>query len=290
VLPGTVRSPGVEYDNDMSNDKRPHRLLTAIVVLAVLLGGAVLVLVLRPGTPTGHPAPPAAAPPAASPPAPSPPRDQQVLTAAPAGVSWELFQGVALPVSGTDGPTRARGAVHAGFSHTATGALLADAQIGVRRIATPSLAGLRLIGQQQLVDGPGKTAYLNLVASLKDNTPPAGGYTQYVGFRYIAYSPELAVVSLATRSKNGVVQVGTDTLRWTGRDWQLELPASGLQQPQVVPDTAGYVPWARSPGKPPAAWARWWSSSAPGSPRSTCSASPATPGPAGSSISPWAGR
>ena len=133
--------------------------------------------------------------------------------------------------------------MHAGFSHTATGALLADAQIGVRRIATPELAGLRQVAREQLVDGPGKTAYLNLIASLKDNTPPAGGYTQYVGFRYIAYSPELAVVSLATRGKNGVVQVGTDTLRWTGRDWQLELPASGLQQPQVVPDTAGYVPW-----------------------------------------------
>jgi len=241
VLPGTVQSPGVEYDNGMSNDKHPRRLLTAIVVLAVLLAGAVLALVLRPGTPTGHPAPPGGLP--AAPPAPTPPRDQQVRTTAPAGVSWELFQGVALPVSATDGPTRIHGAVHAGFSHTATGALLADAQIGFRSLATPELAGLRQVAREQLVAGPGKTAYLNLIASLKDNTPPAGGYTQYVGFRYIAYSPELAVVSLATRGRSGRIQVGTDTLRWTGRDWQLELPASGLQQPQVVPDTTGYVPW-----------------------------------------------
>ncbi len=246
MLLGTVRSPGVEYDNGMSNDKRPRRLLAAIVVLAVLLGATVLVLVLRPGTPTGHSAPPVglpAAPPAAAPPAPAPPRDQQVLTAAPAGVSWELFQGVALPVSATDGPTRVHGAVHAGFSHTATGALLADAQINIRRIATPEVAGLRQVAREHLVDGPGKTAYLNLIASLKDNTPPAGGYTQYVGFRYIAYSPELAVVSLATRGRSGRIQVGTDTLRWSGGDWKLELPASGLQQPQVVPDTTGYVPW-----------------------------------------------
>ena len=241
MLPGTVRSPGVEYDNGMSNDKPPRRLLIAIVVLAVLLGVAVLVLVLRPGTPTGHPAPPVGLP--AALPAPTPPRDQRVLTAAPAGVSWELFQGVALPVSATDGPTRIHGAVHAGFSHTATGALLADAQINIRRIATPEVAGLRQVAQEQLVAGPGKTAYLNLIASLKDNTPPPGGYTQYVGFRYIAYSPELAVVSLATRGRSGRIQVGTDTLRWTGGDWKLELPASGLQQPQVVPDTTGYVPW-----------------------------------------------
>jgi len=246
VLPGAVRSPVVEYDSGMSNDKRPRRLLAAIVALAVLLGGAVLVLVLRPGTPTGHPAPPVglpAAPPAAAPPAPTAPRDQQVLTAAPAGVSWELFQGVALPVSGTDGPTRIHGAVHARFSHTATGALLADAQIGVRSLATPELAGLRQVAREQLADGPGKTAYLNLIASLKDNAPPPGGYTQYVGFRYIAYSPELAVVSLATRGRSGRIQVGTDTLRWSGGGWKLELPASGLQQPQVVTDTTGYVPW-----------------------------------------------
>jgi len=236
----------MEYDSGMPNDKRPRRLIPALAVLAVLLGVAVVILVLRPGAPASRPAPQVGLPAAPAPTTPSattPTAKQQVLTSAPTGVTWELFQGVALPVSATDGPTRVRGAVHAGFSHTPTGALLADAQIGVRRIATPSLPGLRLIGQQQLVDGPGKTAYLNLVASLKDNAPPPGGYTQYVGFRYITYSPDLAVVSLATRGKNGVVQVGTDTLRWTGGDWKLDLPPSGLQQPQVVPDIAGYVPW-----------------------------------------------
>jgi hypothetical protein len=236
----------MEYDSGMTNDNRPRRLIAAVAVLAVLLGAAVLILVLRPGAPPSRPAPQAglpAAPAPTAPSAPSPAPKQQVLTAVPIGVTWELFQGVALPVSATDGPNRIHGAVHAGFSHTPTGALLADAQINIRRIATPTIPGLRQVAQEQLVDGPGKTAYLNLIASLKDNTPPPGGYTQYVGFRYITYSPELAVLRLATRGKNGVVQVGTDTLRWTGKDWQLDLPPSGLQQPQVVPDIAGYVPW-----------------------------------------------
>ena len=236
----------MEYDIDMPNDKRPRRLIAAVAVLAVLLGAAVLILVLRPGAPASRPTPQVglpAAPAPAVPTATTPTAKQQVLTTAPTGVTWELFQGVALPVSATDGPNRIRGAVHAGFSHTPTGALLADAQIGVRSLATPEIPGLREVAQEQLVDGPGKTAYLNLVASLKDNTPPPGGYTQYVGFRYITYSPELAVVSLATRGRSGRIQVGTDTLRWTGTDWKLDLPPNGLQQPQVVPDIAGYVPW-----------------------------------------------
>ncbi len=236
----------MEYDIDMPNDKRPRRLIAAVAVLAVLLGAAVLILVLRPGAPASRPTPQVglpAAPAPAVPTATTPTAKQQVLTTAPTGVTWELFQGVALPVSATDGPNRIRGAVHAGFSHTPTGALLADAQIGVRSLATPEIPGLREVAQEQLVDGPGKTAYLNLVASLKDNTPPPGGYTQYVGFRYITYNPELAVVSLATRGRSGRIQVGTDTLRWTGTDWKLDLPPNGLQQPQVVPDIAGYVPW-----------------------------------------------
>ena len=246
VPPRAATSPVMEYDSGMTKDKRPRRLIAALAVLAVLLGGAVLILALRPGSPASRPAPqvglpaaPSPATPAASTAAPK----QQVLTTVPTGVAWELFQGVALPVSATDGPTRIHGAVHAGFSHTPTGALLADAQIGVRSLATPEIPGLREVAQQQLVDGPGKTAYLNLIASLKDNAPPPGGYTQYVGFRYITYSPELAVVSLATRGRSGRIQVGTDTLRWSGTDWKLDLPPSGLQQPQVVPDIAGYVPW-----------------------------------------------
>ena len=228
----------------MTNDKRPRGLIAAVVLLAVLLGGAVLVLLLGPAGPTGRTAPPSALPSGSVSIAPVEPAQTQVaLTEAPSSVTWELFQGVALPVSATDGPARITGAVHSGFARSPTGALIADAQINIRRVATPAVAGLRQIAEEQLAPGPGKTAYLNLIASLRDNAPPAGGYTQYIGFRYLTYTPDLAVISLATRGKSGRIQVGTDTLRWLAGDWKLELPASGLQQPQVVQDITGYVPW-----------------------------------------------
>ena len=234
---------GLEYDSAMTT-KRPRRLIAAAVLLVALLGTALAVL-LRPDAAPGGPAPQPVTP--ASSAATTAPSTAAAalppLTAAPTGVQWELFQGVALPTSTTDGPTRVDRAVHAGFSRTPTGALLADAQISVRSLATPDLGGLREVIQQQLVEGPGKTAYLNLIAGLTENEPPPGGFTQYVGFRYITYTPDLAVISLATRGSSGRIQVGTDTMRWVDGDWKLELPASGLQQPQVVPDIAGYVPW-----------------------------------------------
>ncbi len=231
----------------MTDNKRPRGLVAAAVVLVLLVGVSLLTLLLnRDGDGAGQAAPPtgpAIAP--SSAPSTVPTEALAPLTAAPAGVTWELFQGVALPTSRTDGPTRVDGAVHAGFSRTPTGALLANAQIADRSLIEPSLDGLRQIAEEQLVEGPGKVAYLNLVNSFTGrNDPPAAGYAQYVGFRFITYSPDLAVISLATRGKSGRIQTGTDTLRWVDGDWKLELPASGLQQPQVVANLAGYIPWS----------------------------------------------
>lgn len=168
----------------------------------------------------------------------------EVLDAAPDDVTWQLFQGVALPVSSEHGPSTVDGAVHAGFSRTPTGALLAAAQIGARRLITPDPAGLRQVAEQQLVDGPGKQVHLGMLDGLVDNEAPLSGYAQYVGFRQHTWSPDLAVVALATRSSSGHLQVSTDSLRWVDGDWRLDLPPDGLQRPQLVADLAGYVPWS----------------------------------------------
>ena len=103
---------------------------------------------------------------------------------------------------------------------------------------------LRGVAQAQLVDGPGKSTYLSLLDRLTSNDPPPNGYGQIAGFRYITYTPDLAVISRATRDSAGRLQVSTDTVRWVDGDWKLEKPASGLQQSQVVQNLDGYVPWS----------------------------------------------
>lgn len=231
----------------MTENKRPRGLVAAAVVLVLLVGVSLLTLLLNRDGDGGGQAAPSTGPtvetstaPSSAPVAPPLPP----LTAAPAGVTWELFEGVALPTSRTDGPTRVEGPVHAGFSRTPTGALLASVQISYRTLIDSDLANLRQVVDAQLAEGPGKVAYLNLLNQLRENEPPAGGYAQVVGFRYITSTPDLAVISRATRGNSGNIQVGTDTMRWVDGDWKLEKPANGLQQPQVVQNLAGYVPWS----------------------------------------------
>lgn len=239
----------VEYDSGMTLPRR--RVLWVALALTLLLALAAVLVITRGG---GDQSDPAAEPGASGlprspgtgdPTATSDPvLATEPLTAAPSGVQWELFQGVALPTSEAAGPSRVDGPVHAGFARTPTGALLAAAQIQYRSLVTPSLAGLQTVVDEQVVDGPGRTAYLNLISQLTDFEPPAEGFTQIIGFRYVTYSPDLAVITLATRGNSGKIQTGTDTLRWVDGDWQLELPANGLQQPQVVQDLSGFVPWS----------------------------------------------
>jgi hypothetical protein len=247
VLPRAAASPAaLEYDSGMTENKRSRGLVVALVVLVLLAGVSLLTLLLnRDDDGAGQAAPPVgttSAQPTASSSAPAealPP-----LTTAPTGVTWELFRGVALPTSRTDGPTRVAGPVHAGFSRTPTGALLADAQISARALVDTSLPALRQVAEAQLVDGAGKTAYLNLLGQLRENDPPAGGYAQIAGFRYITYTPDLAVISRAAQDKSGRLQASTDTVRWVDGDWKLEKPATGLQQAQLIQNLNGYVPWS----------------------------------------------
>lgn len=230
----------------MTENKRSRGLAAAVVVLVLLVGVSLLALLLNRDNDGADQAAPAVTPTTTQPTAPSsaPAEVLPPLTTAPTGVTWELFQGVALPTSRTDGPARVEGPVHAGFSRTPTGALLADVQISYRTLVDPDLGNLRHVVDAQLAEGPGKVAYLNLLSQLRENDPPANGYAQMVGFRYITYTPDLAVISRATRGNSGNIQVGIDTLRWVDGDWKLEKPASGLQQPQIVANLSGYVPWA----------------------------------------------
>jgi hypothetical protein len=245
VLLRAAKSAVPEQDSGMTDSHR-RRWVIVVAVLALLVSVSLVTLLIgrtndrRGGTATPAPSRSALPEPATAPSATATP-----LTTAPEGVTWELFEGVALPVSRTAGPTRIDGPVHAGLSRTPTGALLADAQINYRSLVDPDVANLQRVAEAQLAKGPGKTAYLNLIGQLDSrNDPPAGGYAQIVGFRFITYTPDLAVISLATRDSSGRIQVTTDTLRWVDGDWKLELPPTGLQQPQVVQDLTGYVPWS----------------------------------------------
>jgi hypothetical protein len=172
-----------------------------------------------------------------------------VPTSAPSDISWSLFDGIALPSSSTAGPTRVDGAVHAGFAHTPEGALIADAQIAVRYLATPG-TGWRDVLAQQVVPGPGVKAYSQerTAAGLGNvEHVDTAGVGQIVGFRFITYTPSVAVIQMAVRfPSSGQYQVATNTVDWLDGDWKLQLlpDGSSASTVQQVNDLAGFVPWS----------------------------------------------
>ncbi len=163
----------------------------------------------------------------------------------PPGVSWTLFQGVALPSSSSAGPTRITGPVYAGYARTPVGALLAAAQIGDRYLISP-IDDWRQVVQQQVVAGLGRDVYVQDRAKMTDISAPPGTYGQYAGFRFVTYAPVTAVIQYVTRFSNGNLQVVTDTVHWVDGDWKLQLQPDGSTSPtaQSVNGLTGFVPWS----------------------------------------------
>ncbi|WP_205217080.1 hypothetical protein [Enterococcus hirae] len=175
-------------------------------------------------------------------PAPSSPSID--LVTAPADVRWKDYRGIALPVSTSAGPTDHTAPVVAGYTHTPAGALVAACQINARMLITPN-GGWRKVLEAQVMPSVGRDAYAKMRATVGDEAPPAG-WAQYAGFRFVTYTDELTVITVATRSADGTLQMANETLTWSGDDWRLILPASGLGQPQVIADLSGYTPWGQS--------------------------------------------
>jgi hypothetical protein len=229
----------------------PIVLIAAVAVIAAVIAVVITVTGRHTTSPAAHaPAgPPAAVTPATSTPAASAasaavstptPLVTTIPTTPPAGVTWQLFQGVAVPTSATDGPTRITGTVYAGYSHTPYGALIAALQIGTRYLVTPN-NGWRPVTQEQVMPGSVRDTYTAARATSGDN-PPSGGLAQFAGFRFVTYNADIAVISVATRSPQGGLASLDSTMHWVDGDWKYELPPIGTQF-QPLTDLTNYTPW-----------------------------------------------
>jgi hypothetical protein len=237
---------------DQQGRPRPGSVLAGAVAALILAGAGSVALF---GGSSSPPAAPATAGPAAPPATPSgaePARPAELvnadgaeplLTAPP--VTWQLFSGVALPYSPTAGPRSVDGPVYAGYQRSQAGALIAAAQLGTRYLLTPG-DGWREVAERQVLPGVGRDVFVAARAQVDDLDVPPGTYGQLAGFRIVTFTPDVAVISFASRfSLTGQLQATTTTVKWTGGDWRLELQPDGGPSPtaQTVPDLDGFVVW-----------------------------------------------
>jgi hypothetical protein len=170
--------------------------------------------------------------------------DQTVPEATPQGITWQLYQTVAVPYSKTDGPEIVDGDVARCYAHNPVGALLAVSQLGFRFLIAPDW---RTVVQQQVVPNAGRSVYVSLRAQASNpggNT--AGTYNQLAGFKFLTYSPAAAVVDLVSKSGSGVMQVTTASVEWLNGDWKLELEPNGSESANALPVTSlvGFSTWS----------------------------------------------
>lgn len=251
-MTGTLRFRGtLTRDTDPEPaSPRPGTIAAGVVAVVILVGAGAVALsgggspsvaptpgpvVTAPGTPT----PPTAA--SSAPPIPAA-QDAPLLVAPQ--VQWQLFSGVPLPYSTTAGPQQVDGPVYSGYERSQTGALIAAEHLGTRYLITPG-DGWREVLEQQVLPGPGRDVFARLRATVDSDDPP-GTYGQPAGFRFVAYTPDVASVQLVTRfPMTGNLQVVTLTVKWVDGDWRLQLQPDGSSSPtaQAVTDLDGFVVW-----------------------------------------------
>lgn len=170
-----------------------------------------------------------------------------VPTTAPAGVTWSIYQTVALPSLPGAGPSKINGATATGYAHTPLGALLAVANEGFRYQLAPDTE-YKQAAAAMLSPGAGKDAWLRVRA---DHPYGAGGaagidqLSQIAGFQFVSYTPSDAVIQIVNRNPNSTLQVGADHVMWVDGDWKFVPAPDGGQAAnlQQVDSLAGFVAW-----------------------------------------------
>jgi hypothetical protein len=171
-----------------------------------------------------------------------PPGPQAIPVSAPTGVTWELYDTVALPFSAQAGPTVINGDVARCYAHSPTGALLATVQIAVRYALA---ANWQAVIADQVMPGTGRSVYAAERPGA-EVTIQAGQFGQFAGFQFVAYTSAIAVVQIVVQLPSGEMQATTMTVQWSGGDWRLQLQPDGSPGPNVqqVPNLTGFIPWA----------------------------------------------
>ena len=170
-----------------------------------------------------------------------------VPNAAPAGVTWSIYQTVALPSLPGAGPSKVFGAIATGYAHTPLGALLAVSNEGYRYVLAPD-AEWKQAAQSMLAAGAGTDAWAAVRAKNPYGQGGAAGtenLAQIAGFQFVSYTPTDAVVQIVTRDSKGNLQVGADHVTWNGTDWRYVPGPDGGQAVNVqqVDSLAGFIEW-----------------------------------------------
>ncbi|MBF6253913.1 hypothetical protein IU414_18330 [Nocardia farcinica] len=169
------------------------------------------------------------------------PADPDWLTAAPQGVSWQRVEGVPLPFSASDGPSRIDGAVAAGYSHTPQGAAIAALQISMRILYSPDYA--RILDAQAAISDGDRQQILTARSTQPRLDPVAvqASTVQPAGFKIGAYTGDAATVYYAYPRPSGSYRIARQAVVWRDGDWRYSSDLIAPALPETA-DLTGFTP------------------------------------------------
>lgn len=146
--------------------------------------------------------------------------DPDWLTAAPQGISWQRVDGVPLPFSASDGPTRIEGAVAEGYTRSPQGAALAAIQIAMRLVFSPDFesvvteqTAVSSDERQQLIAARAGQPVINAEAVTAATMQPAA-------FKIGAYTDTDATIYYAYPAQGGTYRIARMAVTWQDGDWK----------------------------------------------------------------------
>ncbi|MFE6921167.1 hypothetical protein ACFVAV_08995 [Nocardia sp. NPDC057663] len=145
------------------------------------------------------------------------------LSAAPTGVCWQDYQGIALPQS-DQGPTTVAQGAATGFEHSPRGAGLAALTHTIRLSVAPDNQWATVVNQE-LVPGPARDEWAINRVQLSITGPAAPEYApRLLGYKITEYRDEQSRVDVYTEYSDRSRAVNHTTVSWYGGDWRLQLP------------------------------------------------------------------
>jgi hypothetical protein len=163
------------------------------------------------------------------------PVDADWLSAAPQNISWQRVDGVPLPFSASDGPSRIDGAVAEGYTHTPQGAAIAAIQIGMRMIFSPDFESV--VNRQTAVSDTERTQLITARSGQPNLNAAAVTATtmQPSAFKIGSYTDTDATIYFAYPTASGTFRIARMAVTWTGGDWKY----TGRMSPEApeLPDT-----------------------------------------------------
>ncbi|MDV8002847.1 hypothetical protein [Rhodococcus sp. IEGM 1408] len=168
------------------------------------------------------------------------------VEAAPTDLTWRTVGGLRVPVSRADGP--AKTTPPEGYSHTPQGAALAAANAqAVLATATDDTWAETV--RTVTAPGPGRDEFA-FARTLMSVTGPvaAKDVSTFVGFKIPEYTPERAIVLLATRTpeRNGqsLLTAYPVQTQWMAGDWKVVLPQQSDEVDAAeLADLAQFTAW-----------------------------------------------